>query len=428
MKYFITILALLFSANLHASPSVSGVNRAAVHNSTITISGEDFGAKNPAPPLWWDNGEGATVEDDSIMRSGEMTWVTSTLTGSNKHYNDAHPYNDGHTASAARIKYHAANFRSIAAPHSKSSKFIAGNHDYNDSCDHTSASTQNVALNVSDQSTHAIWYVSYYLRLDPSWPTDWDSEGNYKFFSWERGEGYSIYDGSGVKFAYDNLTDCNLTNFNRSPVCGSDFITGRIAQVLVGSSGCDTSTTPVWVTASTGVKNPSNQWTKNEHLYKNNGGSGDVFVWKSDNVTSWDIALDSGCYLNDTAHANNPGGVTIGGFWRFNYDCYNSEDNYGENAWRYFDDVYVDTTFSRVMICNDSTYSSATICEPQIPTVWDIGGGSITVTVNQGALSLGTNYLYVFDSDNEASSGYAVILSSGDQSISGVDLKGVNFQ
>jgi hypothetical protein len=84
-----------------------------------------------------------------------------------------------------------------------------------------------------------------------------------------------------------------------------------------------------------------------------------------------------------------------------------------DDAWRYFDDIYVDHTFSRVMLCNNATYGSATVCEPQIPSAW--AAGEITVTVNLGKLTddVGAGnpaYLYVFDSNNDVSASHEVTL------------------
>jgi hypothetical protein len=74
------------------------------------------------------------------------------------------------------------------------------------------------------------------------------------------------------------------------------------------------------------------------------------------------------------------------------------------------DDIYFDLTWSRVMLCNNAAYDSATICEPQIPSAWV--DGSATVKVNLGQLpDTGTAYLFVFDADNNHNAtGYSVTL------------------
>lgn len=70
------------------------------------------------------------------------------------------------------------------------------------------------------------------------------------------------------------------------------------------------------------------------------------------------------------------------------------------------DDVYVDTTWARVMVCEASTYSSCTRPVVQIPSAWS--DASITVTVNVHNLnSSSSKYLYVFDANgNVNTNGY----------------------
>lgn len=81
--------------------------------------------------------------------------------------------------------------------------------------------------------------------------------------------------------------------------------------------------------------------------------------------------------------------------------------------YRYWaDDVYLDTTWARVMIGNASTFSASTIKEIQIPTSWS--DGSVTVTVNSGSFGASDPaYVFVTDSTGSTSPGYAVTFGSG---------------
>lgn len=73
------------------------------------------------------------------------------------------------------------------------------------------------------------------------------------------------------------------------------------------------------------------------------------------------------------------------------------------------DDVYVDTTWARVMLGNASTLSASTRIEPQIPSAWSTSG--VTVTVNTGTFAANeTAYLFVVDSTDATSSGYPLTL------------------
>lgn len=69
------------------------------------------------------------------------------------------------------------------------------------------------------------------------------------------------------------------------------------------------------------------------------------------------------------------------------------------NSEIYTDNVYLDTTWARVELGNESTYATSKHREIQIPSAWSSSGNSITVSVNTGTFQPGqTAYLYVFDS------------------------------
>jgi hypothetical protein len=77
------------------------------------------------------------------------------------------------------------------------------------------------------------------------------------------------------------------------------------------------------------------------------------------------------------------------------------------NAWRYFDDIYVDSTFARVVMANSEVYDDATVVEPQIPSIWS--DSSVSVTVNLGMLRDGEPMcLFVFDAGNNRSPAYCL--------------------
>lgn len=70
-------------------------------------------------------------------------------------------------------------------------------------------------------------------------------------------------------------------------------------------------------------------------------------------------------------------------------------------------DVYLDTTWSRVIIGNAPTLSDSTSLEIQPPTEWS--ANSITVVLNiRGFPPWETPYLFVVDADNNASEGFAL--------------------
>ena len=80
--------------------------------------------------------------------------------------------------------------------------------------------------------------------------------------------------------------------------------------------------------------------------------------------------------------------------------------------WRYFDDVYLDTTLARVVLANKPSLSESTIIENQIPTAWS--DGSITATVNLGQFTQGqAAYIFVVDATGDVSATGAPVVAGG---------------
>jgi hypothetical protein len=89
-------------------------------------------------------------------------------------------------------------------------------------------------------------------------------------------------------------------------------------------------------------------------------------------------------------------GTSFDQVWRIGWDG-------SPSITMYMDDIYVDNTAQRVMLCTGSTWSSRGHCEIQIPTAWSTG--EITTTVNTGVFTNEeTVYLYIVDSSNNANS------------------------
>ena len=80
--------------------------------------------------------------------------------------------------------------------------------------------------------------------------------------------------------------------------------------------------------------------------------------------------------------------------------------------WRYFDDVYVDTSLSRIVLADKPVLSEATIIENQIPSAWS--DNSITATANLGKFVQGQSvYLFVVDSTGTPSASGMAITAGG---------------
>jgi len=91
---------------------------------------------------------------------------------------------------------------------------------------------------------------------------------------------------------------------------------------------------------------------------------------------------------------------------------------WSSNNRMWVDDVYVDTTWSRVMIGDAATFSSCRTLDIQIPTAW--ADGSVTTVANTKSFSTGARaYVYVFDKDNNVNgTGYPITIGQGGTTVS----------
>ena len=121
-------------------------------------------------------------------------------------------------------------------------------------------------------------------------------------------------------------------------------------------------------------------WKKFEIIAKISSGTDGYWQFYENNVRKINYIGKTDQMTGTTRYA------AFGGYARNYPDATN---------WRYFNDLYLDTTPQRVILTNSATYSSATIVEPQVPSIWT--DTSITVKLNHGKLSAGTAYLFVFD-------------------------------
>ncbi len=94
--------------------------------------------------------------------------------------------------------------------------------------------------------------------------------------------------------------------------------------------------------------------------------------------------------------------------------------NGGIGSGWYYDDIYYDKSFARVMIGNASSYGTCTHFEMQPILNWESDGTDVGVTINQGSFATGTSaYLYVIDSDGNVSNGLPIQFDADIYGISG---------
>lgn len=173
---------------------------------------------------------------------------------------------------------------------------------------------------------------------------------------------------------------------------------------------------------STDEQNKTLSWTQSEINVFNNPTNLVQFNGTSNTVNGWDffeLWFDSANTvttgrLNGTAIFTDyswaaAAPMQFNEVWKVGLDS-GGVSPLSVTAW--LEDIYVDSTFSRVMIGDASTYAACTHLEMQPPSAW--GSGQVTVTLNIGSFAPNaTVYFYAFDSAGSPNtSGFAATLGS----------------
>ncbi len=81
----------------------------------------------------------------------------------------------------------------------------------------------------------------------------------------------------------------------------------------------------------------------------------------------------------------------------------------------YLDDIYVDNTLARVELGDNPVFESCHHREMQLPVTWLGTGSQVDISINQGSFPNGSQvWLFVVDSEGQASPGYQVTFTAGD--------------
>lgn len=355
----IAILIFLNTASVWAAPAVTEVTGTVTNGSTLTITGTGFGTKSTAAPLVWDNFEAGTAAANIAGNSPVIgpAWTDYSNNAS------AHPtYNtasEGNRTNSTKSSFH----------------------------DFTGAGVYNISLKYSPSSP-ATFYLSFwwkYIKTSTSCSRNikpWVIYGTVSSFP-------SEYVGYG-----DCVADPNLrTNAEDSPNPTNSTMYGADAS---------------------SIANVESEWQMFEvYLVQSaaNVSDGKFKVWiyrpfAGSPTVDFGIAnlAQSDAYMTRTT-SNTWNELHLGG-------AFLAQDTPADARGKiYLDNVYLDTTLSRVMICKESTFSARKHCEHQVPSSWS--GTSVVVTVNNGAMASGdTKYLYVADSTG-ATNATGFLLSAG---------------
>jgi hypothetical protein len=256
------------------------------------------------------------------------------------------------------------------------------------------------------------------------WGDNTDGTGNMLFSTTEGRNGSKCYKGLNTSW---KATVGNVTFSNPSQQIYASW--WWKTDTAAYNSSISQSSKFIRLGSSTDISNLTFSWTEEAaYVYSTNGGgygsqTGNLWASWLGKVNSWDFYEVSIDWANKTYTLKINNQVSKQQSWsgitpfNFDYIWKIGWDGGGTNpifltSW--LDDIYVDRTFSRVMIGNASTYSACTHFEMQPPTTWNANGQSITANVNQGSFANGTTaYLYVVDSAGTASNGQQITFGSG---------------
>ncbi len=390
---YIVIFYFIIVSISFAEPVIQSASGQFVHKETITITGANFGDKVPAAPLLWDDAEGKTVDSDSAV-----------VGGADALYSEANPRisNGGANYEPARTRYRTIPYRNTEAPHPYSNQYLSGGHytypNNNPPYIGVPGSGREQYMNVlvtvdSGVRDKKTWFATWYYRLDPQWLSPCIAGTNHKL---------SVVNGGSTAWSQPSGGYDVNRGQNTAP-CGNEIH----LSIRHESGPCDI----VDLTESVVANNPRLQWVRYQRIQHSDPLNGMREIWVDNKKVIW--------YKDDCKYnVEDTRSFTIGGYFRWTTDVNDLNTYLGcADCYRYFDDMYVDTTFSRVILANNQNYESATIAEPQIPSAWS--SDSINCTINIGKLTNNsTAYLFVFDeSNNHNAIGYPIQIGNSEDPV-----------
>jgi len=361
-KLLLLTLVAAGSAQVHGAPVVQQVNGTLTHAGTITISGMGFGSKATAAPLVWDDATGV-----DITEKWDGAWP-STIP----------PYN----------ATYRAPMRGIDLPNSHDARYIAGDHYAATLATAVAGGFSgggNVVMfkNIKLQPFPFNIYASWYQRLDDDWT--FGTTNNIKTFA------YSV-----CCSPYEMPNNWYTAYGPPHPASTSDRPQWLYTDDGKSLMNPDMNGHNAWWGAA--VNPTAGKWSKVEVAIKvTNQTDGSIQVRENGKLV-----------LNYAGPTDKYPGTerTIGiGGWSLTK---------APNNWRYYSDIYLDTTLSRVVLANNAVLSQATVIENQIPSSWT--DSAVTATVNLGQFQAGqTAYLFVVDSSgNPTTSGMPVTVGGSE--------------
>lgn len=352
-KLLLATSVMAAAAQVMAAPVVERVAGALDHAGVITVTGTGFGTKAAAAPLVWDDASGGNIFD-----KWDGAWPDRI-----PQYNTIY----------------RGPMRGIDLPHSHVSRYIAGSHAQTTGAD----SGYNVVVfkNIALQPFPFNIYASWYQRADDAWV--FGENNNFKTFAY-----------SNCCSPYEMPNNWYTAYGPPHPNSKTDHVQWLFTDDGASLMNPDVNGHNAWWGG--GVNPMAGQWSKVEVSIKVTNGK-DGYVQIRENGKQ---VLD---YVGPTdKYPGTRRTVGIGG-WTLVKD---------PNNWRYYSDVYLDTTLSRVVLADKPVLNDATVIENQIPSSWN--DQSITATVNLGRFTQGqTAYLFVVDSSGSPNATGLAVTAGG---------------
>ncbi len=138
---------------------------------------------------------------------------------------------------------------------------------------------------------------------------------------------------------------------------------------------------------------PLGEWFFVEEIMHMNSAPGVFDGWREMRINNNRIYFVKNTDFYENNHDNDEFYQVMR--WGGNYGY----DDSGTTQYRYYGDLYLDGSFSRILIGDNQNYTECTHLELQIPTSWSTT--SVSFLPNRGSFNDNTNlYLYVINEDN----------------------------
>ena len=365
MKRVLCVVALLCAISFRDAGAqvIGSVSGTASHGESLLISGASFGTKTVAAPTLWENFNSSSASNGTYITNVLTNWIQGGTGGSIPVFDSAERYGD----------------RGFSALVIQPDPGPLGELNRNLMC----CDPSQWSAGPGDKL-----YASFKFRFTGS--STWTNEcpQQYKV-------GAVGYINDALQFSYPNLPfiyhaqGLQLYSYHAPTGMADDYtnpVYGHFQNTIHSNE---------WISVEYEITLPSN-YLEQDGSVRGWASAGSVVDSRSrSGFGSWDTS-ESEAYTFDS-------------FWFRNYiptPAAGCDPTYYLNA----DDVYVDTSWSRVMIGDSATFASCTRREMQGITAWS--NSSVTVTMNQGLFSAGeTVYVFVVDSDGVASDGFPITIA-----------------